>query len=33
MSKEIDYKNLLDNFTNKASGSISFIKLQGPFRK
>ena len=33
MSKVIDYKNLFCNFTNKASGSISFIKLKGPFRK
>ena len=31
LSREIDYKNLNYNFTTKASGSINFIKLKGPF--
>ena len=33
MSKEIDYNNFIFNFTNKASGSISFIKFEGSFRR
>ena len=31
LSREIDYKNLNYNFTTKASGSINFIKFEGPF--
>ena len=31
LSREIDYKNLNYIFTTKASGSISFIKFEGPF--
>ena len=31
MRRKIDYKNLVYNFTSKASGSIYFIKFKGPF--
>ena len=31
MRKEIDYKNLVYNFTSKASGTINFTKFKGPF--
>ena len=31
LSREIDYKNLNYHFTTKASGSINFIKFEGPF--
>ena len=31
ISKEINYKNLIYNVTNKTSGSIYFIKFKGPF--
>ena len=31
MRKEIDYKNLVYNFTSKTSGSINSIKFKGPF--
>ena len=31
MRKEIVYKNLVYNFTGKASGSIHFTKFKGPF--
>ena len=31
LSREIDYKNLDYNFRTKASGSINFIKFNGPF--
>ena len=31
MSEEIDYENLIYNFTIKVSGSINFVKFKGPF--
>ena len=31
LSREIDCKNLNDNFTTKASGSINFIRFKSPF--
>ena len=31
ISKEINYKNLIYNVTNKTSGSINCIKFKGPF--
>ena len=31
LSKEIDYKNLNNNITTKANGSINFINFKGPF--
>ena len=31
LSKEIDYRSLIYNFTTKYSGSINFIKFIGPF--
>ena len=31
MRKEIVYKNLVYNFTSKASGSINFTKFKAPF--